>query len=67
MNLRSYEDPMYLWEAVQVGNQLPVTNVDDDELVCVHVRDIEPAIHRIEALIIEPDCRPRQRYIGHDG
>src|SRR5213076_290664 len=35
-----------------------------DQLSCAHVRDEQPPGGRLEALVVEARCAPRQRYVG---
>jgi len=54
---------MNAMEAIEVGQDFPFFRVENDQLVCVHVGDVEPTVRRIQALIIEAHGRAGQRYV----
>jgi hypothetical protein len=64
--LRHCPDSVNAGEAVQVGHDLSRPGVEDDELVGVHVGDVEPAACRIEALIVEANSLARHRDVGDE-
>src|SRR5208337_3244621 len=55
MNLGSGKHAMHAFETVEVGDNLPFRSIENNELIGIHVRDVQPAAQRIEALIIEPN------------
>ena len=55
---------MHAFEPVEIGYDLPCCRIEDDELISIHVRDVEPATVGIEALIVKADCRPGHRNVG---
>jgi hypothetical protein len=56
---------MHPFEAIEIGDDLPLRGVEDHELVGVHVRYIEPSARWIEGPVVESHCRTRHGNI-HD-
>jgi len=46
-------------KTVEVRHDFSFVGVEDDELVGIHVRDVEPPLGRVKALVIEADGCPR--------
>jgi hypothetical protein len=53
------------WEAVEIRDHHPLSRIEYNELIRAHVRDVQPPLRLIQALVIEADCRPGQRKIGY--
>jgi hypothetical protein len=47
------------------GNGL-VLGIDDNDLACAKVRDVQAMAGRIEALVVEPRAIARQRHVGDE-
>src|ERR1700692_1153082 len=50
---------MYTGKAVEVCNDFSFFGVEDDELIGVHVSDVEPPLGGVKALVIEAYCWAR--------
>jgi hypothetical protein len=57
LDLRHSPDAMNTREAANIGKYLSTCRIKYDQVVGIHVRDVQPARSRIEALVIEPNCR----------
>jgi hypothetical protein len=55
---------MHAFEPVEIGYDLPCCRIEDDELISIHVRDVEPATEAVEALIVKANRPSGHRYIG---
>ena len=48
--------PMDSLETIEVSNNLPLGRIEDDQLVGIHMRDVEASAACVQTLIIKPDC-----------
>src|SRR6266567_5241022 len=56
---RDGDHPVHPFEPVQIGHDLSLLRIEDDQLICVHVSDIEAAILCVQTLVVEPNGRTR--------
>ncbi len=54
---RDGDHPVHPFEPVQIGHDLSLLRIEDDQLICIHVSDIEAAILYVQALVVEPNGR----------
>ena len=47
------------WKPVKICYDLPVGCIEDHQLICIHVRDVQPSARWIKALVVETDRWPR--------
>ena len=59
VNLRCYRYTMHPFEAIEIGDDLPLRGLEDNKLIGIHVRDVQPTTQWVEGLIVEPYCRIR--------
>src|SRR5579863_6108920 len=58
---------MNVGESIQIGDHLPFVHVEDDELVGVHMGDIQAVMGTVEALIVEANGWPGEWDVGDLG
>jgi len=51
-------------KTVEIRHDFTFSCIKNDQFVGVHVRNVQPAVGAIQALIIEADGRPRERHVG---
>lgn len=64
IDFRDGENAVDVGEPVEVGDDLAVLHVEDDELIGVHVGDVEASIGAVEALVVEADGWAGERDVG---
>jgi hypothetical protein len=53
-------------KTVEVRDKLARFRIEGDELIRVHVSDVEAAARRVETLVIESNRGPRHRDVRND-
>jgi len=51
-------------ETIQVRDDLAFICIENNQLIRIHVRDVEPSVQGIQALIVEAHCGPGQWHIS---
>src|SRR5947209_6788557 len=64
VQFRNGQHSMHAWKSVQIGDDFPFPYIEDHKLVRIHVRDVQPRMSEIEALIIETNGWPGKRNVG---
>jgi hypothetical protein len=59
MNTSGDSHAVYALETIKIRYDLPLGCIEDHQLICVHVRDVQPSARWIKALVIETDRWPR--------
>jgi hypothetical protein len=54
---------MHTRKAIQIRNHSPLRRIENDQLIGVHVRDVQTSARWIEALVVEANRRPGHRHI----
>jgi hypothetical protein len=54
---------MHAVEPLKVGQHFPFLGVENNQLIGIHMRDVQTAVRGVQALIVKPGRRPRQRHV----
>jgi hypothetical protein len=63
MNSGCDNDAMHTRKAIQICNHSPLRRIENDQLIGVHVRDVQTPTRWIETLVVEANRRPGHRDI----
>ena len=63
--LRDGDDAVDTMETIQVRDDFAFLCIENNQLIRIHVRDVEASVQGIQTLIVEAHRGPGQGHIGH--